>query len=370
MKNNNAFSRNNNNFDLIRLVAALLVIWAHAYAVAPQVGKVEIVTRLTGITHSGEIAVFVFFFFSGALIFKSMEQSDTILSFMAKRFFRIYPALVACVLFTVLIGMFFTDLSVRNYFIDPQVYKYIKGNLGLIWNEHFLPGVYNDHPTSAINGSLWSITLEARLYIVVGIIGMFGLLRERLSSNVIIMTLLISVMVFPTLIPLIGSNRELLGLDVFPQYTVTFLLGGFVYYNSDKFRIGISVVILLGIFLFLAKDTILFKSIIMIFSIAAAYFLGTTSLSLKLRLPADISYGIYLYGWPSLQLTYQAFPKAGTELNAILSCILAAIFATASWFLVEKPSINLARKLTIRLKQRIDSNEPENPSTKHSVIES
>jgi len=309
----------------------------------------DFVVRLTGITHSGEIAVFIFFFFSGALIFKSISTSESILSYATKRFFRIFPPLAACIFFCVGLGLVFTNLSPLSYIKNAEVYHYISSNLSLIWNAHFLPGLFSEHPDPAINGSLWSITLEARLYLVVGVIGMLGVLRNRETANMVIILMLIGVLVFPSVIPLIGSDMNLLGHGVFPQYTVTFLLGGFVYYNNSNFILRASTVFILGLLLILSKDTVIFKSTIMIFSIALAYYIGTRSLIIKWRLPADVSYGIYLYGWPSSQLVYHMLPSIEPELNAFLSCILAGILAIVSWFCIEKPSINFARRHADRL---------------------
>ncbi|CAM3694633.1 acyltransferase [Cohnella lubricantis] len=340
------FERNNNNFDLVRLIAALSVIWAHSYAIAPKAGKADFLARLTQVTHSGEVAVFIFFFLSGALIFKSAKDSSSTFSFAVKRFFRIYPALVACVLFIVVIGSLLTNLDISEYFTNDQVHRYIKNNLSLIWNEHFLPGVFTDHPDQGLNGSLWSITLEARLYLMVAVLSLFGVLRERETANIALFLLIAAVGISPQLVPLIGSDMGLLGLNVFPQYTITFLLGGLVFYNNNHFRINGSLVIIFTILLICCEGFIHNKYYIMLFFISLAYYIGTSSLTVKLHLPIDISYGVYLYGWPSSQLVYEMLPQLQPEVNALLSCILASLLATASWYFVEKPSIKLARRIT------------------------
>lgn len=50
-----------NNFNAVRLLAALLVIYAHSYAFT---GQAEWVARKSGVTHAGELSVVVFFFIS------------------------------------------------------------------------------------------------------------------------------------------------------------------------------------------------------------------------------------------------------------------------------------------------------------------
>lgn len=348
MSNRNAFERNCNNFDLIRLIAAYMVIWAHSYAISPKDGKTELLIRLTGITHAGEIAVFIFFFFSGAFIFKSMESSKTEFDFLVKRFFRIVPALVVCVLLVAAMGMLFTTLSISDYLKDHQVHKYITHNIKLVWNEHFLPGVFENHPNKGVNGSLWSITLEARLYLTIFIVGLLGVFRERYTASVVIVLLLVWVFISPASVPLLGSDKQLMGLEVFPQYTVTFLLGGLVYYNSTYFKVDTAAIVVLGVAMALSRNTMLFKSAIMVFSIGLAYYIGTSKLAMKIHLPADFSYGIYLYGWPAGQLAYELFPNAGPEGNTLIAFVVATILAVGSWYLIEKPSLNLARRITGR----------------------
>lgn len=291
MSSKNIFERSQNNFDLIRLIAAYMVIWTHSYFIAPKDGSTELISRLTSVTYAGEIAVFIFFFFSGAFIFKSMASSKSEVDFIIKRFFRIFPPLVACVLFAVAVGMALTTLSIADYLQDQQVHRYISNNLKLIWNEHFLPGVFQDHPDKGLNGSLWSITLEARLYLVVFIVGLFGVFRERLSASLAIVLMLVWLLTSPDTVPLLGSSMQLLGQGVFPKYAITFLAGGLVFHNSAHFKIKAPAVAALLVALVLTKDTVLFKAAIMIFSIALAYYFGTSAVAMKVRLPADYPMG-------------------------------------------------------------------------------
>jgi len=58
------------------------------------------------------------------------------------------------------------------------------------------------------------------------------------------------------------------------------------------------------------------------------------------RLPADLSYGLYIYSFP-LQ---QVLAEHG-RLNVLTSLALTLPFAAASWFLVEKPALRLKARL-------------------------
>ena len=58
------------------------------------------------------------------------------------------------------------------------------------------------------------------------------------------------------------------------------------------------------------------------------------------RLP-DVSYGVYLYGWPIQKLFVWYFPSISPWLMAALSIGLALLAGTASWYLIEKPALRL-----------------------------
>lgn len=45
--------RDNNNLDLVRIIAACMVIYGHAYAISPQVGKDDIIHHSLDLTTQG-----------------------------------------------------------------------------------------------------------------------------------------------------------------------------------------------------------------------------------------------------------------------------------------------------------------------------
>ena len=61
---NDITSRDRNNFDLIRLFAALAVIFGHSFYLFPNGGHQEPVTQIIDKNFSGTLAVGVFFFLS------------------------------------------------------------------------------------------------------------------------------------------------------------------------------------------------------------------------------------------------------------------------------------------------------------------
>jgi peptidoglycan/LPS O-acetylase OafA/YrhL len=96
-----AWASGRNNFNLIRLLAAWLVIYGHAWAITGSAGG-DLVTQLTQFKFAGGVAVDVFFFISGFLIAASLERNDT-RGYLASRALRILPALIVCVSLSVFV---------------------------------------------------------------------------------------------------------------------------------------------------------------------------------------------------------------------------------------------------------------------------
>src|SRR5437764_7651545 len=86
-----------NNFDLLRLVAAVSVIFSHAFLLAENSQDHDPLMILTGgQTILGLVGVFMFFTISGYLVTQSFDNTPSPLVFLAKRGLRIFPGLIVC----------------------------------------------------------------------------------------------------------------------------------------------------------------------------------------------------------------------------------------------------------------------------------
>jgi len=159
-----------NNFNLIRFISALLVLYSHHFILTNTHTNAEPFSNV-GMT-LGSIAVDIFFITSGLLITASYYSRASLLSFAHARVLRIYPALIVCVLFCILIvGTAYTTLSLSEYFSDPKTFKFLKRN-SLLLNDitYALPGVFSEnHVKNAINGSLWTLPYEVKMYAILPI---------------------------------------------------------------------------------------------------------------------------------------------------------------------------------------------------------
>ena len=160
-----------NNLDIIRFLAATLVVFSHAYPLTTGNNATEpFAVCSNGQMTFGELAVSIFFIISGFLITQSYDRSKNPIYYFKARVLRIFPGLIFCVLLTVFfLGPIFTELNVKDYFKDPKTYDYLK-TITLYWIQYDLPGVFQTNVwPGAVNGSLWTLWYEFFFYIVVAI---------------------------------------------------------------------------------------------------------------------------------------------------------------------------------------------------------
>ena len=104
-----------NNLDIIRFIAATLVVFSHSYPLTlGNNGSEPFAVFSNGQMTFGELAVSIFFVISGFLITQSYDRSKDLIYYMKARTLRIFPGLIFCVILTVfLLGPFFTRLKCK-----------------------------------------------------------------------------------------------------------------------------------------------------------------------------------------------------------------------------------------------------------------
>lgn len=170
-------SRDHNNFNLLRLCAAIGVVVTHSYALLGYPER-DFLNRLThGLVSFSQLGLYSFFVISGFLVYASLTRSSSVASFFSRRALRIFPALCTVIVLTVFIlGPLATNLSLGAYATHPDTYRYLEGML--LYKFHYtLPGVFTQNPyPDAVNGSLWTLPHEWTCYVVLA--GAYGLLKR------------------------------------------------------------------------------------------------------------------------------------------------------------------------------------------------
>lgn len=335
-----------NNLDLLRLIAASLVIFGHSYHV---VGKgIEPFLAWNGRYFIGGFALYIFFFASGLLVTNSFMKNPDILHWVVSRVLRIVPAMAVCLVLSVLLlGGLTTIIPLDQYFSSHQTWNYLFSNLIFWETKYYLPGVFASNLDQAVNGPLWSIHLEVRLYICAGVLMWVfrGQRREWLTAAIGAIAAL--GILNPSWVFSLGVNETHI------TCSALFAMGAVCALWSDKVVISNVWLAVLGLacIKFAQTDSFVPVSFFFIcyFVLCFAFFKPLT----VLRLPGDYSYGLYIYGWPVQQLMVKYFPAWSPELNAVCSIFIALLLAASSWYLIEKGALALKKPATTNIRRHL-----------------
>jgi len=328
------------NFLLLRIIAALMVIYGHSFPLFPGSGEQEIFLANHWGVYSGDIAVDIFFVVSGFMVSGSYIRRAGLLQFMKARILRIVPALLVCLLISAyVIGPLVTTLNLHDYLGSSDTLSYVWRNIQFSSDMQFtLPRVFEaNHYKSSINGSLWTLPAEFRMYVLVAIIGAAGLFRYRLTLTLAFAGLSVIAFVNPGLLPLHPMWVRLAGY---------FSLGILIQLYREQIDVSHEAMFALAFMAFLFRGTQLYPYA---FAVALAYFCFWFAYRLKLpsfEAYGDPSYGAYLWGWPLLQLLAWRFPASSPHLAFVIAGLGALLLGYLSWHLVERQALRFkSRKI-------------------------
>lgn len=344
-----SYSKNNantlNNFDIIRLFAALEVAISHtaSHLNIELPAIFQILGYFPGVP--------IFFFISGYLIYQSYSniQEAKIKVFFTNRFLRLYPALFFCFFITVVSLYLSGYLKTQDYTLkDFVVWTFTSLTFFQFYNPDFLRA----YGVGAINGSLWTISVELQFYILTPML--FVLYQKYKKVSIATALILILANLANTYLNDRSSIAiKLIGVSFAPWFYM-FMTGAYISINQKIQKNILSVNAYIYLILYVAS-----------YFIAAKYNLGTgnginvasyillcflifklaytqPNLSRKLLGGNDISYSIYIYHMPivNLMLFYGIQATSSSFVIAILATVSIAII---SWYFIEKPSLKLKR---------------------------
>ncbi|WP_085310528.1 acyltransferase family protein [Planktotalea arctica] len=336
--------KHSNNYDFIRLVAATLVIVGHAYALLALPGT-PVFFRVSVSTY----AVKVFFVLSGYLVVKSWVHDPHVWRFIAKRGLRILPALAGVVVLSaVVMGPFVTTLGLYEYFTHLQFWLYFSNLRFLI--AYSLPAVFMDNIYPyAVNGSLWSLPAEVFMYILVMLTGILAAAFSGRWFARFWVALTVVVLGLNTLAFGFGSQifagKVVYGTSVFAVVEVSpyFLVGGCLYllraYIPQSALLAIALMVVGYYISYSVYPVELALIFITSYAVITLGNMSTPGINQFGRF-GDISYGVYLYGFPVAQLLSWGY---GHDLSIYthmgLTILISYLFAFASWHLLEKRAL-------------------------------
>jgi len=335
-----------NCLNLIRLVAAITVLISHAWVMGFDSPSVEPLGAFTPFS-LGQHAVHIFFLISGFLITRSWENRKSSFQYMVARASRIYPAIfVMLLLITPMVGLFASE-DMRGFFLNFETYIMPAKTLLTLSGNLSFTDVFTSNPAGQnVNEPLWTLKYEIFCYFVVAGLGLIFRNYFRKAMTVIFILSTVS------FIYLYSDDSwkyiDAYGLEHISRFLSIFALGSMLYFYRHEALFSNKVQLFALLAIILAHGTSLAAPIY-------AFGLGYLALGFGLKMKSmplqhfssnnDISFGIYIYGWPVTQILVILYPW----LNGIFLCLAAlaitGVIAMMSWILVEKPTLTRTRYL-------------------------
>jgi peptidoglycan/LPS O-acetylase OafA/YrhL len=343
-------------FDYMRICLALAVLSWHAVPITQ--GREAADALLDGpLGPPVRLILPMFFALSGFLVTASLFRTPSIRVFLLFRALRIGPALaVEVALSALLLGPLFTTLALGTYFTAPDFFRYFTNAVGIVNYE--LPGVFADHPVTAVNGGLWTVPYELECYIALTVLYLLSFMRRPyfLLGATLAGGFVVGAMSFMPAISALGAEganpfnyQNALDASVQPRriLVLSFLAGAVVYLFRERLTLNplyAALAVVLGLALLTSPFLYGFAPLPIAY---ATVYLGLLNPPRhKLVLSGDYSYGVYLYAFPIQQMVYALGPGQSALANAALSTLAAALFAVFSWRLIERPALALRKRFT------------------------
>lgn len=348
------YNRKNNIFDYIRIILAFCVIFTHSYPIffGPTASD-PITEKILRTETVGGIAVICFLVLSGFMSTQSIIHSKNSKQFILKRILRIFPSLILMLLLTIFI-IAPLGYSGEGPYFSKSVSDYFFGNVNVFTNTRYsIDGVFQNNPyPSAINGSIWTIKHEFMAYIVLMLLSLCSMLKDRkytLGMTILVMVIYI-LGVTPVLtikkLAFIGILNE---ISQFIKLLMYFLIGTTIYLYKDKIHVSFKgfimacIILIFGILINITNYVIIFVLPYMLM------YLGTIKISEKkdiLKKIGDFSYGLYIYAFPIQQLiVYYLREKINIFQYIGLSMLITAVVSVITTLIVDNNVKRIKEKI-------------------------
>lgn len=351
MKLGQVFDPRNNALNAIRLLLASSVILSHTYPVTTgESGTISEGRQFAGF--AGWWAVDAFFALSGFLVTSSWLRNPRLREYLIARALRILPGFYVCLFVTAFviapIAVAIQGGSGKKLLMSGAPIQYVlanslvfifQGNVGGTPSNVPLPGIWNS--------SLWTLIFEIGCYIAVAVIGVLGLANKKwVAPAIVAVAVAFSIVLVPQQMVATEAIVGQLAQSA-TRFAIMFALGAFLYQFRDAIPanwplVAASVVAVLAAS-FVPSYGLVPGDIPLAYAVIVS---GSLIHNRRLALHTDLSYGVYIYGFPMQQLLVIC---GFAGLNALFFTALAIAatlpVAAFSWFAVEKPAMSLKARL-------------------------
>ncbi|HNP47238.1 MAG TPA: acyltransferase [Bacteroidia bacterium] len=332
-----------NNFDLLRILAAVQVVVSHGFHhlhLDKSNTLFRFIEKFPGVP--------VFFTISGFLIAASFEKNSNLKIYFSNRVLRIFPGLWVCIFFSILTAAIVGNIN----FMNPVSFPWLLGQLSFM--QFFNPDFLRGYGTGVLNGSLWTITVELQFYLLLPLLYFF--FKKSKSVNLLLLLLFIAFFLSAILLHafrLTETQNKFLAVTFLPHYYL-FLAGMMMWkikaYNSALINgKGLVWLAIFLLFVYAVPDSsitsFIGKILLSVFTISAAYTFP--KLSRKLLKGNDLSYGIYIYHMPVINMLVEKNQISSAN-YFFLALFATLVLAFLSWKFVEEKFIRMKKSSLLR----------------------
>ncbi|HEX3825589.1 MAG TPA: acyltransferase [Mycobacteriales bacterium] len=318
-----------NSLNAIRLVLAATVIVSHSWPIG-RYGR----TPTHGGFAPGGWAVDTFFVLSGYLITGS-RLNNSFESYLKRRILRIYPGFVVCLFSVVVvfapIGYLHLHHTLWGYASSVHTpLNYLLANLDLKMHLPSVAGTPGGGQAWA--GTLWTLYFEFLCYLIVGVLACWATFRHRPILAVLVLAATTAISFQNHHVDHQTDSANLVRLLPF------FLAGSVIYLLRD--RIPCTWWLAIGSLAAVVFVPNAGPQFVVICALPITYlvlYLGAV-VPIALGRRNDISYGLYMYGYPVEQVIRYFHPSSQAVFITV-SIAATVPLATASWFFIERPAM-------------------------------
>lgn len=336
-----------NNFNLLRMIAASAVLISHAFPLTLGPSAAEPLLASTGYK-LGTTAVTIFFAISGFFITKSFDRRNSVPDFLLARVARIYPGLIVVLLLSAFVlGPILTNLPLGTYFSDRHTWTYVPRDLLLRHQQYPLPGLFQNAPAgTAVNGSLWTLYYEVSCYALVVLFGLLGITRPAVFPLVLVLAIGL-ILTIPQ-----SEGGGLTGAAAI--LSLPFALGAAAYIYRDHVPISALLALALVAVAAACRWTSVYPILHAVALSYGAIWFGFACIPglRAYNLFGDYSYGMYIYAFPVEQVIASTLRPASPWITIAISLVLTFALAVASWTWVEAPALANRHALAARWRLR------------------
>jgi len=355
-----------NSFGALRLLFALTVLISHGWTLSGHVPP------LLGQHETAEFAVNSFFVISGFLITRSGQRVG-VFRYLWHRALRILPGFWACLMVTAFViaplAWLHRTGSLHGYLTaSPHgPVRYVLDN-ALVWMRHYdiagtPTGTFYPRPGTVVpiawDASLWTLWWELLCYLGVAALAAVGLLRRRPVLGIAAILLALSAVYS------VGAG----GLPHLPMFQggisrfgLYFLAGAVLCLYADRIPCSgrlagaSALAVFVSFFIFTQH---------LICALPLAYLCVWLGIRLPLQRIGtrhDLSYGIYIFGFPIQQLAViYGLHRLGAVAYLTATSAVTALLAAASSVAVEGPALRYKNARPLWQRDRQSATGPASP---------